>query len=272
MSKAGIGPQGVISAVFHGAATPFRAVKLVRTNPRLRRLATVCALVTAVALAGVIAFSSRYSDDLLGVLWSPPAQGFWKAVWQAARVLVWVLITVLGANTVPLLLLAPLQDPLSEATEQALGQSRDIPRARFALVRDMAVSITHTVQRIALLLGGHLLLLLLHLIPGAGSLAWTVLATLWTTLWLAAEYLDVAMARHLYGFHQVRAVLRRNLGVCLGFGFGLYLLLWVPVLNLFLVPLAVVAGTDLFCALREEGKLPEPSGKEARERGPRLPG
>jgi CysZ protein len=249
----------------HGAASPFRAVKLIRQDPRLRGLALVCAAVTFVALIGVIWVASRYSDDVLAFAWREP-ESSWRFLWQVARVLVWMLFVVVGANTVPLLLLAPLQDPLSEATEAALGQSGSGQRGRFSFLRDMVAAVTHTVQRIVLLLVGHALLLLLHVIPGLGSLVWTVLATLWTSFWLAAEYLDIPMARHLYAFGQVRSVLRQRWSLGLGLGLGLYALLWIPVLNLFLVPLAVVAGTHVFCGLRTQGSLPKPAREKTRER------
>lgn len=52
------------------------------------------------------------------------------------------------------------------------------------------------------------------------------------------------------------SALRGRLALALGFGAALTLLLWVPVLNFFLMPLAVVAGTLLFCGLRGNAKPP----------------
>ena len=45
--------------------------------------------------------------------------------------------------------------------------------------------------------------------------------------------------------------MKHHLPACLGLGFGLYALLWIPILNLFLVPVAVVAGTLLFSQLEQ---------------------
>jgi CysZ protein len=246
-----------VGDLWRGFALPFSAVRRIRQTPRLRRLAGVCAVVTAVALVAVIVFVSKFADDALSLLWARPDNG-WRVLWDIVRFLTTVVGVVVGANAVPLLLLAPLQDPLSEATEVSLGAATAQTSGALGLVRQTAVSVAHTLQRIALLLGGHLLLLLLHLIPGPGSVLWTILATLWTAAWLAAEYLDIPMARHLYRFSEVRRVLREHLPLSVGFGLGLYVLLWVPLLNLFLVPVAVVAGTQLFCSLRERGTLSPP--------------
>jgi len=50
-------------------------------------------------------------------------------------------------------------------------------------------------------------------------------------------------------------VLARRPWLCLGFGLVLVALLWVPLLNLFLVPLAVCAGTLLYRSLVSAGTL-----------------
>jgi CysZ protein len=52
----------------------------------------------------------------------------------------------------------------------------------------------------------------------------------------------------------VVTALRARLALALGFGGCLSLILWVPLLNFFLMPLAVVAGTLLFRGLRGNGR------------------
>ncbi len=118
--------------------------------------------------------------------------------------------------------------------------------------------VAHTLARIVFLLLGLAVLLPLHLIPGMGSVLWTVLGSLWTMIWMAGEHLAAPMTRHLYPFAEVRRMLRERRALCLGFGAGVYLLLWVPVLNTFFLPVAIVAGTLLYRGLRRSGQLPPP--------------
>ncbi len=66
------------------------------------------------------------------------------------------------------------------------------------------------------------------------------------------------MARHLYRFGDVTRAVRARLGLGMGLGAAIYLLLWVPVLNLFFVPLAIVSGTLLYRGLRSAGALAPP--------------
>ena len=71
--------------------------------------------------------------------------------------------------------------------------------------------------------------------------------------WLAVEHLSNPAARHLVPFRQVVRALRQRPFLALGFGAALWVLLWVPVVNFFLLPVAVVAGTLLFRSLEQAG-------------------
>ena len=94
-------------------------------------------------------------------------------------------------------------------------------------------------------------------VPVAGSVLYLVLSSTWSMFWIAVEHLSNPMARHLRPFGQVVTALRRRLPLALGVGAALYVMLWVPVLNFFLMPVAVVAGTLLYRALRQVNALPE---------------
>ncbi len=239
-----------------GLSLPVRAVRVVVTTPRLLGLSLLSALVTAGLLAGlVVALWPRaftWADALIGA-------GGWRTVVATAVGFVFFsLATFLSALTLPNLVLAPLQDPLSEATEARCGDFVSPPFSLRAVARGTVESLGHTVLRLATQLLGLMVLLPLNLVPGVGSLAWGVFGSLWSMFWLSVEHLSNPMARHLYPFSQVVAALRRRLTLALGFGAALYVLLWVPVLNFFLMPIAVVAGTLLFRALRSAGALGPP--------------
>jgi len=156
------------------------------------------------------------------------------------------------------LVLAPLQDPLSELTEEQCGGYRSPPFQVGTFLRGLVLGVTHTLARVFFLLLGLAVLLPLHLVPGVGSVAWAVLGTLWTMLWLAGEHLAAPMTRHHYPFGEVRQVLRQRWPLCLGFGTGVYVLLWVPLLNNFFLPVAVVGGTLLYRGLLAVGNVPPP--------------
>lgn len=256
-------PESRLTDVFAGFVLPFRAFGLIFRTRRLFVLSTLASMVTLVALVGLIFLLGTYTDDFVRLIVAEPQTWYGKAGFYVLVVLSFLLFLVIGANTLPLLLLAPLQDPISEATEQACGQFDGQPFSLQLLARGTFVALGHTALRIVFLLAGHAVLLLLNLIPGFGSIAWTVSSILWTMAWLATEYLDAPMARHLYPFGEVRRAVWRRLPLAMGMGAGIYLLLWVPVLNLFFIPVAIVAGTLLFRGLRACGTLAEPEKRAA---------
>ena len=252
------GTRSTPADFFRGLALPFQAIGLVIRSRRLLLLSAAASVVTFVALGALVAVLGLYTDDLVRRFVVEPSSWYGQIGFAVLVALSFLLLLVVGANTVPLILLAPLQDPISEATEAECGEFPPAPFRLSALIRGTAVSLSHTLARVGILLGGHALLFLLSFLPGIGAVLWTVLAALWTMAWLAAEYLDAPMARHLYRFHEVRHVVIARLWLCMGFGAAVYVLLWLPVLNLFFIPLAVVAGTLLFRGLRASGSLPPP--------------
>lgn len=233
---------------FAGLVLPFRALKLVLTTPRLFLLSALCFVLTLATLIALLVF-----------LW--PAAGWitqgWVAEgswWRTAlggglHFFVYLAIVAVGLLSVPSLLLAPLQDPLSEATETKLGGFTAPPFSMQRTIRGTTTSLLHTASRLLLMLVGFGLLLPLNFIPVAGSVLYAVLSSAWSMWWVCAEYLSGPAARHLLPFSSVLKTMRARPLYAMGMGATLYVVLWVPVLNCFLVPLAVVAGTMLFRAL-----------------------
>jgi CysZ protein len=240
---------------FSGLSLPFKAIGVVTRSGKLALLSLLSSVVTLGVLVALVTILVRYSDDALGSVWARPEAWYGAGLWYVVLALGFLLALVVGANTLPLLLLAPLQDPISEATEEACGGLTAPAFSVGQLARGTAVSLTHTVKRIAILLAGQLLLLPLHLIPGAGNIIATVLGTLWTIAWLAGEYLSGPMARHLYPFSDVRRALLARKALALGFGAAIFVMLWVPVLNFFFIPLAIVGGTLLYRGLVACGQI-----------------
>ncbi len=253
-----IAPQPRLSDFFQGLGLLGRACSLILRDRRLFLLSALCAAVTAAALAGLVWLLWHYAPGALESLWARPDSWYGRAAWTTVLVLSSVVLWVVGANVVPPLLLAPLQDPLSELTEEACGGGPSAPFTVAGFMRGLVTGISHTLARLFFLLAGLAVLLPLHLIPGVGGILWTVLGSLWTMMWMAGEFLAAPMTRHLYPFAEVRRMMRTRRSLCLGLGAGIYVLLWVPILNAFFLPVAIVAGTLLYGGLREAGLLPPP--------------
>ncbi|WP_044281782.1 EI24 domain-containing protein [Myxococcus stipitatus] len=258
-----LSPQARLSDFFQGLGLLGRASGLIFRSRRLFVLSALCAAVTAVALVGLAWLLWNHAPRLLGSLWTLPDSWYGRGAWYTLLVLTSLVLWVVGANIVPPLLLAPLQDPISEVTESLCGGGEGPPFSLAGFMRGIVTGVAHTLARLFFLVAGLTLLLPLHLIPGVGSVLWTVLGGLWTMTWMAGEFLAAPMTRHLYPFAEVRRMLRERRALCLGLGAGVYVLLWLPILNTFFLPVAIVAGTLLYRGLRQAGVLPPPPSGQA---------
>jgi CysZ protein len=252
-----LGPNSRLGELLIGLGLPLRALVLILRTPRLLLWSSLAALVTAFALVALAAVLWPLGQHLAARLIGHDAT--WQRVTSAGLGFVlFAVLFVLSALTVPNVLLAPLQDPLSEATEVSCGDFTAPPFSIGALVRGTLESLAHTLLRLAFMLVGFAVLWPLNLVPFAGAALWLVLSSTWSMFWLAVEHLSNPMARHLHPFRQVVGALARRLPLALGFGAALWVILWVPVVNFFLMPVAVVAGTLLYRTLLTAQALPAP--------------
>ncbi|MGV3625983.1 MAG: EI24 domain-containing protein [Archangium sp.] len=241
-----------MSTFFTGVSLPFRAFGLIVRTPKLFGLSLLCGFVTAAVLiaSGVLAYAA---GSAIGTALFPGDSKLETAALVTLAGVLTVVFFVVFALTLPNLALAPLQDPIGEATEAAVGQFTSEPFSVGGLIKGTIESLKHTLLRLAVMLLGVLVLLPLNLIPGIGSVAYLILSSVWSMFWISVEHLSNPMARHLMPFSLVVKTLRKRPGLAFGFGAALYVLLWIPVLNFFLMPVAVVAGTLLYRRLLDEG-------------------
>ncbi len=249
-------PERSAGDLFRGLAIPARAFFLIVRTPKLLALSVLCAVVTGLTLVGVGWGAWSLGQSLSGWLIAGDA-GWQHAASVGLGVVFFIVLFAAGALTAPNVLLAPLQDPLSEATEAQCGDFTAPPFSLGGVVRGTIESLRHTLLRFVFMALGAVVLLPLNLIPVAGSVLYVVLSSTWSMFWLSVEHLSNPMARHLRPFREVVGALRKRLALSLGIGAALYVLLWIPVLNFFLMPVAVVAGTLLYRSLRQVGALPE---------------
>ncbi|HVL02697.1 MAG TPA: sulfate transporter CysZ [Dongiaceae bacterium] len=90
-------------------------------------------------------------------------------------------------------------------------------------------------------LGLGVLTLILNFIPGL-NLAIPVLWFLFGAWVLALQYIDVPADNNGKSFQEVLALMRANRGAVMGFGGVIMALTSVPIVNLFIVPVAVCGG------------------------------
>jgi CysZ protein len=231
-------------------------------HPKLARYWVFPILITGVAVGAVFYGAGSYYDDLAGVLWSlfpeswSEASGWVGGLLTALRWLIQLvaglLITLLGLVVVLLLssiVAAPFNDALSEAVEHILTGEAAPPFSLRRMLADIARTVRLELLKVLVYLGvvGPMFLAS-FIVPGVGqviSLAGFAL----TAVYLGIDYVDWPAARRDWSVRDRITFTRRQLPAVAGFGAGVWVLLFIPLINLFFMPAAVAGGTMLFLAL-----------------------
>ncbi len=253
-----------------GLSYPLRGYAILRRHPGLSRYWLPPIALTALALVASIVLAVRFHDDLVELVWhAPDAHGWAGALLAALHFLLRAAVLLLGfalgllaciagAN----LLAAPFNDALSEAVEEIETESASPPFSLRRLWRDLARTLRLELLKLLLyaaVMGP--LLVASWLAPGVGQVLYAGFAWLFTALYFALDYLDWPASRRGLDVRQRLTLLGVRPLTTLGFGCAVAVCLFVPLLNLFFMPLAVAGGTRLFLDL---------SSYAARERPARM--
>lgn len=244
-----------------GLSYPLRGFAILRRHPGLMRLWLAPIVITWLALGLSVWLAFAYSDDLLALVWAPPPKGgaleiLLSALWWALRAVAFVIglslmvVTCIVAST---LVAAPFNDALSEAIELREAGIAGPPFSLARLVRDVLRSVRVELTKLlvfACVMGPLFVVSLLA--PGVGQLLYVLVGTLFTALYFAFDYIDWPASRRGFDLRARLALLRARPLLTLGFGFGVWACLFVPLLNLAFMPLAVAGGTMLFLELERE--------------------
>jgi CysZ protein len=190
---------------------------------------------------------------LIGVL----VEG-WPAwiAWLLRGLLVITLFVTLGYVLVRfgVVLGAPFYSRLSELLEEHLrGTAPASPPVTLAgIARDLGRAIAFELKKLLLALAIGLPMLLLHLIPGAGSVL-ALLGGLALGATLAClDFFDPPLERRGLSFRAKLDFICRHFPASAGFGLVCLGLVSLPLLNLLTVPVCIAAGTIFFCEAAAE--------------------
>lgn len=234
--------------VVRGALYMLGGLARLLTDRSMRRLAVAPILISAFVLAAFVWATFSYYDELAGWLFDTSGVTGWLA--QAATFLV---MLVLGFVLVMVLLpvvTGPFTDVISERTEALeLGKDPDISFSLKGFAKEVGVAIGHALKNLFLFVVLSGVALILGLIPIVGPIAVIVVQLLIMAFFASLEFLDAVANRRQYTFAQKVHVISENRALYAGFGLAAGGLLLVPLLNVVVIPAAVLAGTRLFLHL-----------------------
>lgn len=248
----GLGRLGPLT----GLRYPFRGARFVYLkHPSLARFWIPPILLTSVALFAMV----------YGVLQLEIVESFWAApvgedAMQAVGrfihgLLEWImtaLLLVVGFMAVALVtsvLAAPFNDALSEAVEALVTGNRGPPFSLSKLIGDLGRTMGLELTKLACWALVMLpLLLVSFFVPVLGPVA-SVVGFCFTVGYFALDYVDWPASRRGLPVGSRIALISSNPGTMFGFGTGVWLFMFIPIVNLLFMPAAVAGGTLLFLDL-----------------------
>lgn len=231
-------------------------------HPELARIWIFPIFLTFLAFIGAVWGAWELQDDLVNLIWEDPTgDGFWDSAGRFAHgfleliaflmLLVTSFFAVLGLSTV---LAAPFNDALSEEVEHLATGRKGPPFSWVAFIRDIVRTVALEIIKFMIWAAIMIPLFIASFgLPVFGQILYSVVGYFFTSLYFAIDYIDWPAARRNKALSYRTKVLSERFAACFGFGSGVFILLWVPFLNLFFMPAAVAGGTLLFLDLEGEG-------------------
>lgn len=254
------GGLGGLEGFWHGARSFFRGVEFLLRHPRLLPLLVAPLLLTAALYLLLAYLALRYFSGWYEAFFAEKTAWYWT--WTGVKLFAWLIFfLVAGALsfftfvTAGSAINAPFNDRLSHEVEKILIPDLMPPAPGWiGLVREVLRNLAHELAWGGLYLSALVGLLPLNFLPGAGQLLYGGLMAYLSSRTLAWYGLGYSLSRRGLSFSQKSAFLKRHRLPALGFGAAAFLLLLIPLATLFVLPLAAVGGTLLFCDLVKTAK------------------
>lgn len=245
-----------VAGFARGFSYPLRAAKFLAKKPGLLKYLAIPFSINLLIFSLSVYFGLDLFQGLLET-YAPSTEVWYGLVlyyiaWTVAMLLTAVVVfftfTVVGN-----LIASPFNELLSERSEEVCVGS--LPEQRFTLGRfwkEAKHALFVECKKLSLFIVIMLLLLAINLIPGIGSLIYAVLAPAFTLFFLVVEYMAFVLMRKQLSFAEQRRYIFKRPIMMLGFGFGIFCVLAIPLVQFFCIPLAVVGATLLWCDFPRE--------------------
>ncbi|MBL4865792.1 MAG: sulfate transporter CysZ [Pseudomonadales bacterium] len=168
-----------------------------------------------------------------------------------------VLVFVVGTTFTMIthLFIAPFNGLLAEKCE---ATQRELRYPEHSIWQIIGRSIARELQKLKYWISRAIPVLVIALILGFIPLVQLASPVIWYTFgaWMMAiQYIDIAADNNGLTFQQTLAVLRQNRSLIYGFGAIVMVLTVIPLVNLVIIPVAVVGATLLWVEKLEAGNL-----------------
>lgn len=238
-----------------GLGTLPRAVAYLLKHPRLIPWMLAPAVLTITVICLAVGMTAMFGPALAVWLIPPPVDPSWTLWWRLGLGLITgtlIVLSVAAGWVLGNMASAPLYDVIAgkvEREQRGLSEQGETWVQTFA---NVAPSIRHSIAGFGLYIVIMVPLLALNLVPGLGSVLYTIASFVATVFFVSRELLDVPLSRRDLSFREKLDYLKVNRGYISGHSTVVAVLLFVPFANLFVTPLAVLGATLIFCDIEEK--------------------
>lgn len=232
--------------IFKGFSYLIQGAKLLM-QPNLRMFVLLPLLVNVImfglGLGLLVSYVSGWMDGF--VAWLPSwLSGITWFLWSLFFGL-FAMAVFWGFNLLANFIAAPFNGLLAEKVEQHLTGHVVEPTTVGDVVATIPRSIGREISKLSYYLPRVVILLIISFIPGLNIVApWLWL--LFGAWMMAIQYVDYPMDNNGVKFRDMKQALAQERLLHLGFGGGVSLLLMVPLINFFVMPVAVAGATALY--------------------------
>ncbi|NJN67750.1 MAG: hypothetical protein HC884_14095 [Chloroflexaceae bacterium] len=233
-----------------GAIYPLRAIGVLVRYPGLVSYILLPLLLNlligSVLYAGLLTVGLREIDALVDRV--PEWAGFFEAVLFGLLAIILLLVIGFVLLRFGMILGAPWYGRLSERLEQIHTGHQPTPAAVTwkTIIHDCWYAIMFEMKKFLLFVGVGLLLLLLNLVPVAGSLLSTIGWLLLAATIVCLDFFDPPLSRRYVRFRTRLSLILHALPASATFGLTWLSLVSIPFVGLVAIPMGVIAGTLFF--------------------------
>lgn len=225
----------------------FYGVRLALT-PGIRRFVILPLLANVILVGGAMYYLFSHLDSWI-TQWMGQLPSF--LAWLSYVLWPLLTLTILATfsyffSTLANFIASPFNGLLAEKVEMHLSGESVGEEGIVALIKDVPRILSREWRKLLYVLPKALGLFLLLLIPALGQtlgpLAWFI----FTAWMLAVQYCDYPFDNHKVAFHDMRNTLKQNQSKAYGFGALVAFFTSIPIVNLFIVPVAVCGATAMW--------------------------
>lgn len=233
-----------------GFAYPFKSIRFFFSHPVLIKYSIAPMMINLVIYGSVFFFTYKWLIGTLGnwIGVNTPGASIWIQFLHIVLLVFgfllllfvcYLLFTILGN-----LVTAPFNEEISQRVEEIVA--KDVTGHKMGFWEDAYISIKGEAEKLLFYLFFLFLILLLNLIPVIGNVTSAIIGMVFSFFYNALDFLDYPMTRKKMKFRQKLRVTRSGKLLTYGFGCSAFLLMFLPIVNVFMKPILVVAGTSLY--------------------------